>query len=635
MRVGVTAHFQFSMFSGGGASATLSIAELLKMMGHDVYLVNLNTTQEWWDDMTMMKSMFPSVQADAIQEPFDILFEVANTVKDKEMRERIAKQCIWVIRKPILLNDIECSIFPVSMSKRNLEGITAVWCLDQEIFDDEMQYLETLTRVPVSKVPFVWSPAMIELYRRQVGHPSWIQVAVGITQQLQKVLPWSVHICETNNSASSSCTIPLVALRELKLQNEFHFINYKLHNAQPVENSEFFKQNVYAHCQTPDLSGEFLGRQRVVDWVVDPMSCILAHMRFRRIRPYLLEALWCGIPLVHNSPFIKDLACGYENYYYEDNSILGATKAMTQLQRDLTVAKGMFQQGSQQALQQKLLETLTPASPRVQEGWRKAIEALTPPLTIPTPVVETKENDSVVRVLFTDFWDDFNPDYNMFLLILQEGSKQLKPKPRIEGHTIQSLEGKTPDLHIFGPFGSQWKQEAWSNVPKVHFTGENTPPVLDSKVFLNLGYPHADFVDERYIRLPLWFLEIDWFGVDTERIVNPKPLPLDRCTKIYPEEISAKDRFCAFVVTNPCNPVRNNAFHWLNQYKKVDSAGRLFNNIGDEIFAGLGGGGGEIKKHEFLKKYKFCIAYENASAQGYTTEKLLHAKVAGCIPIYL
>lgn len=641
MRVGITAHFQFSVFSGGGASATLSLAELLKVMGHDVTLINLNGTADWWEDMDFFKQVYPRVNLDDIKEPFDIIFEVAQTLKDKETRERVAKQCIWVVRKPILLSDIESSIFPVSMSRRNVEGLSEVWCFDQEIFEDEVQYLETLTRVPVRKVPFVWSPALVEIYRKQAAHPTWIQVAVAMTQQQQKVLPWSVHICETNNSASSSCTIPLVALREAKLQKEFFIQKYKLHNAQPLEHSEFFKHNVYAHCQIEDLSGELIGRQRVVDWVIDPMSCILAHMRFRRLRPYLLEALWCGIPLVHNSKVIRDLGCGYENYYYEDNSITGAVKGLVQVQRDIAAAQGMFQQGSFASLQQKILETFSPISPSVQAGWRQALQNLpaapsrTPAVQSSPPVsIPAKEDTSVLRVLFTDMWDDFNPDYNMFLLILQEGSKQLQPRPRIEGHTPQTLQGAKPNLHLFGPFGSEWKKEEWASIPKVHYTGENTQPVIAPNVFLNLGYPHADFVDERYIRLPLWMLEIDWFGVDINRIVNPKPLPLDRCVKVYPEEISKKERFCAFVVTNPCNPVRNNAFHWLNQYKKVDSAGRLFNNIGDEIFAGLGGGGGELKKHEFLKKYKFCLAYENASSQGYTTEKLLHAKVAGCIPIY-
>jgi GR25 family glycosyltransferase involved in LPS biosynthesis len=35
-----------------------------------------------------------------------------------------------------------------------------------------------------------------------------------------------------------------------------------------------------------------------------------------------------------------------------------------------------------------------------------------------------------------------------------------------------------------------------------------------------------------------------------------------------------------------------------------------------------------------MESYKFAITYENAKAPGYVTEKLLHAKAAGCVPIY-
>jgi GR25 family glycosyltransferase involved in LPS biosynthesis len=639
MRVAITAHFQFSAFSGGGASTVLALAETLKLMGHSVSLLNLNGTQEWWDDLLSLKPLYPRINVADVREPFDIVFEVANTLADKETRARCGKQCIWIVRKPILISDIENCIFPVGVSKRNLEGLTAVWCLDAECTDDEIQYLETLARVPVRKVPYIWTPSMVEIHRKEIGLPTWLQVAVSITQQEKKQIPWSVHICETNNSAMSSCTIPLVTLREAKRQGKFYFSKYKVHNAQPVEKSEFFKQNVLKHCEYPDLSGEFLGRQRVVDWLADPMSCVLGHLRFRQIRPYLLDTLWCGIPLVHNSPILKSFGCGFESYFYEDNSITGAANALLQLQNDIQTGKGMFHQESAQKLQQTILERVSPISTHVQTEWKKAIEALpTPRLTAPVARTQAPVATPVSKqlsVLFTDMWDGFNPEYNVFLLMLQEATKNQTPRPHIQGYSIQTLTtGTKPDLLFFGPFGDTWKQQAWAGIPKAHFTGENTAPVQHPDVFLNMGYPHMDFMDERYIRVPLWMLEIDWFGANPDLIQNPKPVPLDRCVNVYPEEIGQKTKFCAFVVTNPCNPVRNDAFHWLSQYKKVDSAGRLFNNIGDEIFAGLGGGGGELKKHEFLKQYKFCLAYENSSSQGYTTEKLLHAKAAGCIPIY-
>ena len=230
-------------------------------------------------------------------------------------------------------------------------------------------------------------------------------------------------------------------------------------------------------------------------------------------------------------------------------------------------------------------------------------------------------------------WAEFNHTHNMFLLALENG---IGNKASVQGVTINTLATNTvPDLVLFGPFGEEWKAlpESW---PKVHFTGENTSPNLSPSVKLNIGYKLPEFSNDTYLRMPLWQFEIDWFGADPSQIRNPIPLPIDVCTKSIYTSAAAPERtkFCAFVVTNPRNPIRNQAFHDLSAYKQVDSAGRLFNNIGSSIFAGLGGGGGELIKHEFLKNYRFCLAYENDSTPGYTTEKLLHAKAAGCVPIY-
>jgi len=648
MKVGITANFQFSFFSGGGSSTTIATAEICKKLGHDIYLVNTNGTQEWWDDCKTLKAEYPNIlHLENLKNlngapPLDILLEVSTLITTAELRRKIAKQCIWVVRKPVLLNDIENSIYPLTSTKRNLDGLSAIWALDLEVTKDEIEYLELLSKgLPVRHVPFVWSPSAIDTHKKESGTPEWIQVLSYFIQQKGGIPPWSIHICETNTSASSSCTIPLVALRDMKHKSIIPFSNYKIHNAEHIEKNDFFSQNVMKHCQIDGLTATFVGRQRIIDWIYDPASIVFSHVRFRTIRSMFLDTIWCGIPLVHNSKLLCDMG---SPYYYSDNSIIEAGVAFAKLNQDLLQGKGMFETGFVETMRAKLRSGFTSDSERVVSGWRDAFSSLpvflapvlasvSAPVSAPVSVMQTSKK--TLHVLFTDMWDGFNAEHNMFLLMMYEALKYADKEVQLVGYTIQTLpSGFQPNVLIFGPFGTEWKKETWKTIKKVHFTGENTQPQLGDGVELNLGYAHADFVNESYIRFPLWMIEIDWFGANLELINNPKPLPVDRCTKVYPGEIGEKTKFCAFVVTNPCNPVRNNAFHWLSQYKQVDSAGRLFNNVGDEIFAGLGGGGGELKKHEFLKKYKFCFAYENSSSPGYTTEKLLHAKAAGCIPIY-
>lgn len=41
-----------------------------------------------------------------------------------------------------------------------------------------------------------------------------------------------------------------------------------------------------------------------------------------------------------------------------------------------------------------------------------------------------------------------------------------------------------------------------------------------------------------------------------------------------------------------------------------------------------------IQKLSILKKYRFCICFENSATKGYITEKIFSCFAGGCVPIY-
>lgn len=94
-----------------------------------------------------------------------------------------------------------------------------------------------------------------------------------------------------------------------------------------------------------------------------------------------------------------------------------------------------------------------------------------------------------------------------------------------------------------------------------------------------------------------------------------------------------KNKFCIFVVSNEKNDIRNKFFKKLSEYKKVDSGGKIFNNIGmkaprnDELK-------GDYSYYNFLSEYKFMICFENTSKPNYLTEKLANAYLGNTVPIY-
>jgi hypothetical protein len=124
--------------------------------------------------------------------------------------------------------------------------------------------------------------------------------------------------------------------------------------------------------------------------------------------------------------------------------------------------------------------------------------------------------------------------------------------------------------------------------------------------------------DPRHLQLPLY---VTWG--EPEEIIKQNDDP----EKI----LAAKTKFCSFVISG-YNPRKNHNrvafFQKLSKYKQVDSGGRKFNNIGGPV------PGGPRGKIEFLRPYKFNIAFENRSLPGYTTEKIFEPMVARCLPIY-
>jgi len=587
--------FQHSVFSSGASQTSLALAELFSYMGYTCTFIRVGE-DTWWEDVTSLKASWPSVGAtDVGIGQFDRILEVTLC----PMLRTLAP-CIWIVRKIPLFIDMEACVVPYTLPKRDLVGIAETWVQEELASADDIQYLELITRRPVRTVPFLWSAIAIEAYRKEKPLPIWLQ-------SYEEGKPFTVHICETNTSSSSSCLIPICIYREMNVANA----RLLIHNADSLKESEYFQKNLWANL-TGDLSIEsaFVGRQRIVEIPSMQNTILFAHSRFMNIRPYLLDALWCGIPIVHNSPLLQELPHAVKGYY-PNNDILAGAKVAKEIMKGWISQTELFQ------LRKSILHRFGILNESIKRRWKEVCEAVKAP-------------SEKIRIGFSDMWENFNPHYNFFTLVL---------KNTFPTHTIEVCD--RPDVLIFGPFGDRWKSYS---CPKIHYTGENTGPVAEAD--LNIGFRReaaeaaeakADGAEAemcftgssaKYIRLPLWMLEIDWFGADAKKIQNPIPVDMD------PGPVSLRSKFCAFIVSNPCQPVRNRAFRTLCSYKEVDSAGKLYNTLGSDLFAGLGGGGGEAKKVEFLRAYKFCLAYENAASPGYVTEKLFHAKAAGCVPIY-
>lgn len=177
----------------------------------------------------------------------------------------------------------------------------------------------------------------------------------------------------------------------------------------------------------------------------------------------------------------------------------------------------------------------------------------------------------------------------------------------LQKHFSVKLVDQNPDFIIYSSWGEEHLKY---DCPKIFYTGENHRP----NFFLcdyALGF---DFIERpNYLRVPLY--SILWY-YDFSKLLFPAHLEII--------EANPKSKFCCFISSNWGARVRNDFFQKLSQYQQVDSGGNVLNNIGGPV----------ANKIEFMKPYKFCIAYENSRYPGYVTEKIMDCFYAGCIPIY-
>jgi len=213
-----------------------------------------------------------------------------------------------------------------------------------------------------------------------------------------------------------------------------------------------------------------------------------------------------------------------------------------------------------------------------------------------------------IRIDFSDFFPNFcKTDFYLYQVLAERFDVELCDQPDF---LVYSCGGHSYRLH--------------SGV-RILFSGESDRPD-----FRQCDYSLAAIKldDPRHLQFPNYV----HYGAPEEILKRH-----DRAEEI----LAAKTKFCSFVVSG-YHPRKNGNrvefFQKLCRYKNVDSAGRKFNNIGGPLPPGPPCKINYLQpsrdKIEFLRPYKFNIAFENRSLPGYTTEKIFEAMAARSLPIY-
>ena len=170
-----------------------------------------------------------------------------------------------------------------------------------------------------------------------------------------------------------------------------------------------------------------------------------------------------------------------------------------------------------------------------------------------------------------------------------------------------------PDYLLFSFYGSKHKDGKYRNSIKIAIYEEGYIPSFNSEDY-TFGVAHIYYLD-RYFRKAtlleyLGNLKNEDFRKARNRAINgPK-----------------REKFCAAVLNHERNEdhFREKFVYELNKYKQIDLGGEINNTIGYNV----------TNNTEFFSSYKFSIAFEKNSGDGYATGHIINSLLAGTIPIY-
>ena len=207
-----------------------------------------------------------------------------------------------------------------------------------------------------------------------------------------------------------------------------------------------------------------------------------------------------------------------------------------------------------------------------------------------------KNNKKIISISKVDFLDCSNGD-DFFINLLKDDY-------------IIDFNSTYPDYLFYDVFGCEHLNPRYNNSIKIAYYSENIIPDFNQADYA-LSQAHINYLD-RYYRYPSIILSLSMIN-----IINIKKMR---------KKIKNRTKFCVAMISNnrSSDNFRLSFISKLNKYKKVDMAGKVFNNIGKKI---------ENKK-EFLSSYKFSIAMENSNGDGYASEKIIDSFLSGTIPIY-
>ena len=177
------------------------------------------------------------------------------------------------------------------------------------------------------------------------------------------------------------------------------------------------------------------------------------------------------------------------------------------------------------------------------------------------------------------------------------------------------FEQTNPDYLLFSFYGCTHNDPKYKQAIKIAIYEEGFIPSFNEEDYI-FGLAHIFYLD-RYFRKATLIEFLQKYNLKNKDFREARQKALNG---------PKREKFCGAVLNNETslNHFREKFVKELSKYKIVDSGGEIDNNLGYNV----------TDKIKFFSSYKFSIAFEKNTADGYATDHILNSFLAGTVPIY-
>jgi hypothetical protein len=309
LKIGVTSIDDKKIWSNGLHQNVYHLFNILKDAGYNVELV---CESESISENDFMGNNVRHITPDNVSD-YDIIIEASNTLMDgiahKYVKEDNGVLVTIQYGNEFLLNTVVNSVYyPDKLAKTHMPPRQAIWVSPHFAFS--RQSLEVLNKTEVDISPYIWSPYFL------LHSNSEEELCFNEDSEIG-----NIAVLESNLYYVKTCHVPMLIIEDLYNKSP-ELINeaYVFGSTIMIKNKTFVAfANDLDSVKNKKMSFE---HRYKLPYIIKQnyAGTIVSHQFYNALNYLQLEAMYLGIPFVHNSDYFRDHGYYYEGFNAKDGA---------------------------------------------------------------------------------------------------------------------------------------------------------------------------------------------------------------------------------------------------------------------------------------------------------------------------